>query len=272
MNQPTDRMLIDALCIMATHQMTPVDLERDPQGAAVLKRARDIVGHYAPMATARILREQGEQAAKIPLARRDQVEHQAGGRVRITIRVRSDDDEGRVALFRRALEARDLVQLLPIVEVHGPLNNYRLLVMSISEALDGRVRIGLVKPDATADADAVTREALDAYAAADKRAALPPHIVGAARDLIDATRSFQGDTRIGTTERGGSFTTTDPALIGYMRLVMRTETFLLDTDLREVLGGELWTFDVTGRRFEVADATELPTEPRSWMFTLKERP
>jgi hypothetical protein len=60
MKEPTDRMLIDALCIMAAYQTGRIN-RTDGFTAQMASKAMDIVGAYAPMAIARIQREKNDQ-------------------------------------------------------------------------------------------------------------------------------------------------------------------------------------------------------------------
>lgn len=57
MKEPTDRMLIDALCIIRADDMGLIDRSKN-DGAFFVKRAREIVGQYAPIAISRMRREQ----------------------------------------------------------------------------------------------------------------------------------------------------------------------------------------------------------------------
>lgn len=68
MKEPTNQMLIDALCIVTAVEKGFIELERNGAGPnwSIYMRARNIVGHYAPMAMARIARE-NERSADAPL-------------------------------------------------------------------------------------------------------------------------------------------------------------------------------------------------------------
>lgn len=72
MKQPTDRMLIDALCIVLADLYSDTNRE-EGSNFAIYKRAREIVGHYAPMAIARILREQDDASVESPELTDDQL-------------------------------------------------------------------------------------------------------------------------------------------------------------------------------------------------------
>ena len=86
MNQPTDRMLIDALCIVAAFEERRQVEGRSREYFDILKRAREIIRNYAPMAIARIVREQADLAehftesfARAPIDARTTPEERAGG-------------------------------------------------------------------------------------------------------------------------------------------------------------------------------------------------
>jgi hypothetical protein len=116
MNQPTDRMLIDALCILAADRMDPVDLNHEGERAKIVHRAREIIAHYAPMAIARIMRERD-------LAEPEEVEPTPLGSPRQMLAVTLDwrdseviggafttDDE---SLIKVCAEAHHLCTLIP---------------------------------------------------------------------------------------------------------------------------------------------------------------
>lgn len=65
MQQPTDRMLIDAICICLA-DLYGLTNRQDGANAALYNKAREIVGRYAPMAMALILREQEQAKAPMP--------------------------------------------------------------------------------------------------------------------------------------------------------------------------------------------------------------
>lgn len=64
MKEPTNQMLIDALCIVMAQQLRPVDLDRDPAITKIIGRAQLIVINAAPIAIARIMREAEQERAE----------------------------------------------------------------------------------------------------------------------------------------------------------------------------------------------------------------
>lgn len=76
MNQPTDRMLIDALAILLADMYGLTD-RRHGENARFYAKAREIVGHYAPMAISRMLREQ-DLEPRCPIDERTTPEELAG--------------------------------------------------------------------------------------------------------------------------------------------------------------------------------------------------
>lgn len=160
MKQPTDRMLIDALCIVMAQHLSPRDLFRDLSPTMdVIVKAREIVTHYAPMAIARILREQDESltvpvdtVGEQPDWRTDpravgvleigQSEHVAwlpGDKLDVTVHPGSPKFDALNLLFR----TRDATRLQFPPNAGNPNPDRLWLVMSKREIGDGRWRFDL---------------------------------------------------------------------------------------------------------------------------------